>query len=127
MSIDPHSPFRLDPTHAQKYAHAIALYFMHYNYCRIHQTLRERAEAFLQTRLQQGFSDSVIKSFDVPKSYLQNLQRTAVPESLAKTYPYAPIRVDITKAPDQYGLRPDQIEQLVDQIIPGSGGIEYPS
>jgi hypothetical protein len=37
------------------------------------------------------------------------------------------IRVDITQAPDQYGLRPEQIEQLIDQIIPGSGGIEYPS
>jgi len=38
----------------------------------------------------------------------------------------APIRVDVTKAPGQFGLRSQQIDELIDAIIPGSGKIESP-
>ncbi|MFM7887131.1 MAG: hypothetical protein ACKPCM_10670, partial [Pseudanabaena sp.] len=82
---------------------------------------RGRAEEFLQQRLGQGFSDTVVKSFEVPKSYVDELRNSAVPERLAKQFPSSPIVVDTTKAPDQYGLRPTQLDQLRNVIIQGSG------
>ncbi|MBI2685207.1 MAG: RHS repeat protein [Acidobacteria bacterium] len=80
-----------------------------------------RAQQFLQHRVAQGTDAAQIKSFEVPTSFLQDLRKSAVPESLARQNPNAPIRVDATKAPDQFGLRPAQIEALRKVIVPGSG------
>lgn len=82
-----------------------------------------RAEEFLAKRLSQGMSDAQIKAFDVSQKFLDNLRSTAVPESLAKYYPYAPIKVDLSKAADQFGLRKEQIEALMREIVQGSGRI----
>ena len=40
-----------------------------------------------------------------------------------KVDPSRPIVVDSTNAPDQFGLRPEQIEVLRRQIIQGSGKV----
>jgi RHS repeat-associated protein len=71
-----------------------------------------RALDFLGQRLAQGRSDSVIKSFQVPRSFLDDLARTAVPERLGRMFPDSPIIVDTTRASNQFGLRPPQIEAL---------------
>ena len=84
---------------------------------------RARAEEFLAKKLAK-YPDDVIKSFEVPESYLLKLRAEAVPERLAKVmYPDKPYFVDVTKAPDQFGLRADQVDELVEVIIPGSGRI----
>ncbi|MDZ4115331.1 MAG: RHS repeat-associated core domain-containing protein, partial [Xanthomonadaceae bacterium] len=80
-----------------------------------------RAESFLATRLGQGFSDSAMKSFQVPSSFVDFLARSAVPENLARQFPNSPLAVDATKATNQFGLRPAQIEELRKVIIQGSG------
>ena len=82
---------------------------------------KARAEQFLATRLQQGMPGAQMKSFEVPKSFLNDLRASAVPESMAKQFPGRPLLVDPTKAADQFGLRPDQIEALRQAIIQGSG------
>jgi hypothetical protein len=65
----------------------------------------QRALRFLRTRLKQGKSSATVKSFEVPKPFAEDVAARAVPESLAKKYPDAPLRVDISKAPDQFRLR----------------------
>jgi hypothetical protein len=80
-----------------------------------------RAESFLAKRLGQGFSDSTIKSFQVPSSFVDDLARSAVPENLARQFPNSPLVVDAAKAANQFGLRPAQIEALRRAIIQGTG------
>jgi hypothetical protein len=69
----------------------------------------------------QGFEDSVIKSFRVQKSFLKQLQSEAVLESRAAAFPGRPLLVDVTKAPNQFGLRSAQIQTLQNAIVRGSG------
>jgi len=83
---------------------------------------RARAEEFLARRLGQGMSDATIKSFSVPKSFVEELRAAAVEEPMVHAFPARPIRVDITKAADQFGLRPEQIKALEKAILQGSGG-----
>ena len=64
---------------------------------------------------------ATVKSFEVPQSVLSDLQSSAVPESMARQFPNSPIQVDVTKAPDQFGLRPAQTDALRGAIIQGSG------
>jgi hypothetical protein len=82
-----------------------------------------RAQAFLQQRLTQGYEGTVIKSFEVPASYVDELRSAAVPERLAGRYPNSPIVVDATRAADQFGLRQEQFGGLMCNIIPGSGRV----
>jgi len=83
----------------------------------------QRALEFFEKRIAQGMDDATIKSFDVPGEFLDYLREIAVPEQLAREFPGSPIVVDITKAADQFGLRWEQIEQLIEVIIQGSGEI----
>jgi hypothetical protein len=62
-----------------------------------------------------------VKSFEVPKSFLDELRASAVPEALAGQNPGKPLIVDVTKAPNQFGLRPEQVEALRKAIIQGTG------
>jgi hypothetical protein len=83
-----------------------------------------RAREFLERRFAQGFRNDVIKTFKVPSTYVDRLRNTAVPEALAGVRRDAPIAVDLSKAPDQFGLQTrSQIDDLLDNIIPGSGGV----
>ncbi|GAA1956714.1 RHS repeat-associated core domain-containing protein [Catenulispora subtropica] len=82
---------------------------------------KARADYWLAKRLAQGYSDTQIKSFDVSSSFLDQLRQTAVPENMASDFPDAPLRVDVTKAADQYMLRPQHIAQMFDAIIPDTG------
>jgi hypothetical protein len=80
-----------------------------------------RAQEFLTQRLTQGHIDDVIKSFEVPKTFLEALRRIAVPQRLKKQFPNRPEIADPTKAIDQFGLTTEQIEKLRSIIVPGSG------
>jgi hypothetical protein len=82
-----------------------------------------RRDAFLAQKLSQDMPGATIKSFEVPESFLSELQRAAVPERMAKMFPGRPIVVDITKAPNQFGLRTPQIKMLRVIVIQGSGKI----
>jgi RHS repeat-associated protein len=82
-----------------------------------------RAEQFLATRLEQGMAGVQMKSFEVPRSFYDDLCSSAVPERMAKQFPGRPLIVDPTKAADQFGLRAEQIEALRDVIIQGSGRV----
>ena len=86
----------------------------------------QRAMEFLQKRLSQGMSDATIKSFEVPKSFVNKIRTSAVLESEASKFPGRPILVDVTKAGDQYGLRSKQILELENNIINKSGKISVP-
>lgn len=80
-----------------------------------------RAEAFLAKRIEQVMAGATMKSFEVPRKFLDELRAAGVPESMARQYPGRPLIVDVTKAADQFGLRPEQIEALRRAIIQGSG------
>ncbi|WP_227521300.1 hemagglutinin repeat-containing protein [Raoultella sp. T31] len=82
---------------------------------------KARAQEFLQKRISQNMEGATVKTFDVPKSVLDDLRKNAVSESEVKLYPNRPIVADPTKAPDQYGIRPDKIKDLQDKIIQGTG------
>lgn len=82
---------------------------------------KARAEAFLAKLMEQGMTGASAKSFEVPKSFVDELRASAVPEALAGQNPGKPIIVDALKAADQFGLRAEQIEGLKKAIIQGSG------
>lgn len=84
---------------------------------------KARAEEFLAKRLAQGSTGTQIKSFKVKRGFLEEIRRLAVPEHLSKQYPNRPIVVDISKAPDQYGLNPQLIQDLEMFIIQGTGKV----
>ena len=85
---------------------------------------RARAEEFLAQKLGQGMTDAQVKSFEVPQSFLDDLRSIAVLESEVADFPGRPILVDSTKAPDQFGLRAEQIEELRKRVLAGSGRVE---
>ncbi|MCX7805515.1 MAG: hypothetical protein N3A38_10045, partial [Planctomycetota bacterium] len=86
---------------------------------------RARAEELLAQKMAQApQGEWVIKSFSVPQRVVEDIRKAAVLEEQVKSVPSAPIRGDVTKAPDQFGLRPEHIEVLEDAIIQGTGKIE---
>ncbi|WP_428951976.1 RHS repeat domain-containing protein [Streptomyces sp. cg35] len=83
--------------------------------------VKARADNFLEKRISQGFSDSKVKAFEVDAQFLEWLRANAVPESMAKDNPGMPLKVDTTKAADQYMLRPEHMSAFFDSMIQGSG------
>lgn len=82
-----------------------------------------RAREFLQQRLDGGYPDNVIKSFDVPTSFADELRANAVPEAERSLYPTSPVIADPTKAADQFGLPGAWIQRLRDAAVQGSGRV----
>lgn len=80
-----------------------------------------RAQSYLQTKIADGLNGAQIKSFQVNRSFLDQLRRSAVPESQKVLYPNSPLRVDINQAPNQFGLRRPSFSDLQRNILPGSG------
>ena len=78
-----------------------------------------RAQQFLAQRLEQGFEGTVIKRFDVPRSYYDDLVSRSVPENMARGN--SVINVDTTKTATSFGLRSSEFPGLACAIIPGSG------
>lgn len=99
--------------------------------------MRDRALSYLARR--QGdvrFADSRLVSFEIPRSFLRQLDADAITEaqlSAARNSGNAAVRaaaearpllVDINRAPLQFGLKQAQIQALQRLIIQGSGRIE---
>ena len=85
---------------------------------------RERAEEFLAQRINQNMANPSINSFQVTNSFFNEIRESAVPESLARQNPDKPILVDASRATNQFGLRPNQFDSLINSIIPSTGRIE---
>jgi RHS repeat-associated protein len=86
----------------------------------------DRANEYLDKRIQQNFHGIQIKSFQVPTSYVDRLRDTAVMENRIRTddpLKLRPVVADPTKAVDNFGLRPNHLDELRSQIVPGSGRI----
>ncbi len=79
-----------------------------------------RARTFMEQR-QSQFGDNTIKSFEVPRSFLNELRATAVPESVRSAHADKPVIADPTKARDQFGLAGEQIGKLREVTVQGSG------
>lgn len=71
---------------------------------------------------ENSLEGAVIKSFDVPTSYLARLRGMAVPEKMARQFPESPL-ISRDPFPDQFGLRAQQFGELLQNIIPGSGRV----
>jgi RHS repeat-associated protein len=82
---------------------------------------KARAEQYLAQKIEKGLPGATVKSFEVPRSFLDDLRASAVSERRARLLPDRPFIVDVTKAADQFGLRPEQIEALRRAIIQGTG------
>jgi RHS repeat-associated protein len=80
-----------------------------------------RAQQFFAKRFGQGMFGASTKSFEVPRWFMLELEQEAVSERAERRVPGAPLVVDETKAPNQYGLRPSHVNRLRGVIIPGSG------
>lgn len=91
---------------------------------------RQRALEFLEKKITKGLpTDPVIKSFDVPKAFLEKLraasirQRRATEKDPDRIFPR---RVDENLAIDQFELPNNWIKELQRQIIQGTRRIEKP-
>ena len=80
-----------------------------------------RAQEFLAQKIQGGLPGATIKSFDVDAGFLKRLQTEAVPQRLGKLYPDRPQLVDVTKAPNQFGIPSNYFDDLMNSIRKGSG------
>lgn len=83
----------------------------------------DRAQSYLARRLADPrYTNSALKTFTVPTSYVDMLRSTAVPEALKSEFPGSPLAVD-RRTPDQFGLWSSQFPELLRNIIPGSGEV----
>ncbi len=83
-----------------------------------------RAEKYLARKIADGLPAAKVKSFLVPRSVLDKLRATAVPEDMVATFPNSPI-ISRDPFPGQYGLRPHHVEELIKKIIQGSGKVGF--
>ena len=61
-----------------------------------------------------------MKSFEINKTFLERIERDAVPEKMARRFPNRPI-VSRDPYPNQYGIPAAYFDDLVQSIRQGSG------
>lgn len=79
-----------------------------------------RALSYLDRKVADGLPDAHLKTFEVDQLFLDEIRATAVPENIARRNPSAPI-ISRDPFPDQYGLRPDHLQQMMGYVYQGSG------
>lgn len=84
---------------------------------------RVRAEDYYRRKLADGLPGVQLKSFRVPKRAYRELSIRAVDERLAKSFRGRPLRVDVSVARDQFGLRKTDFRELERHVLPGSGKV----
>lgn len=84
---------------------------------------RARAEQWFANKVAAHMPGVQMKAFRVPKEFVEDLRASAVEQKLASKFPDRPLIDDPTKAPDQFGLRGAQVEELREAIIQGTGEI----
>ncbi len=82
---------------------------------------KERALDFFHQKVSGGLENPAIKSFEVRKTFLEDLKKIAVQERDARLYPNSPIIGEQGAISNQLGLRKDQFGRLSDEIIQGTG------
>lgn len=68
---------------------------------------------------------SYIVRFAVTREFLGFIRDISVDEDKARLYPDRPIRVD-TLYPDQFGIRSNLFDELLEHVVPGSAEVIYP-
>jgi hypothetical protein len=68
---------------------------------------------------------SYLVRFAVRNEFLEFLREASIDEREARLYPDRPIRVD-TQYLDQFGIRSNLFDELLEQVIPGSAEVIYP-
>jgi hypothetical protein len=82
----------------------------------------KRAQEFAAQKAAQGMPGLQIKSFRVQRTFLDELREAAVPQLHATRFPVGtPQIVDVSKAPDQFGLTAEWIDRLRSVITEGTG------
>lgn len=84
---------------------------------------RSRAEDYCRQKLLAGLPDAHLVAFRVRKAQIRELRSRAVDQSLSKQFPHAPHRVDVTQAPDQFGLWRHDFRELQKHILAGTGRV----
>ncbi|WNG58822.1 hypothetical protein F0U59_31890 [Archangium gephyra] len=86
---------------------------------------RARADEFLAVRHDQGHPQTVMKAFDVPHDTFEQIRKSSVPESAARVpgNEHRPIRVDVNKGDNQFGLNWKSLQLVNSTAIPGSGRV----
>jgi uncharacterized protein YukE len=84
---------------------------------------KRRAHAYYEQKLADGLPGVQLKAFRVPRGVHRQLSLRAVDEHLARAFRDRPIRVDVTKAREQLGLRRHDVGELQRHILPGSGKV----
>jgi hypothetical protein len=79
-----------------------------------------RALEFLARRGDQSY----LVRFAVRNEFLEFLRETSIDEREARLYPDRPIRVD-TQYPDQFGIRSNLFDELLEQVVSGSAEVIY--
>ena len=85
---------------------------------------RQRAIQYLEQKVRQNLPDAQVKTFTVPKSVVDDLNKRALPENKVRTHDLnrlQPVIADPTKAENQFGIRPHDFRNFENQIINGSG------
>ena len=60
--------------------------------------------------------------FQIKPEFLDSLRRLAVDQRVGRQFPGRPQLVDPTRAPDQFGIPSNMFDELLENIIPGTGG-----
>ena len=76
-----------------------------------------RALEFLARR---GEGASLVR-FELKPEFVEKLRRLAVPQRAGRQFPGRPQLIDPTRAPDQFGIPSNMFDELLENIIPGSG------
>lgn len=84
-----------------------------------------RAFSYLERKISDGLPGAHIKSFDVDAKFLERIRSAAVPENVARRSPGSPI-ISRDPFPDQYGLKPEQFQDLMNSFYKGSGRYVVP-
>ena len=81
---------------------------------------KQRANQYLQVKIAKGLPEAELKSFEINKTFLERIERDAVPEKMARRFPNRPI-VSRDPYPNQYGIPAAYFDDLVQSIRQGSG------
>ncbi len=81
---------------------------------------KSKAVNFLRLKREGNLPGAASPSYEVSSTYLQQLQASAVPEHLAIEYPDLPIQMDLGAIPDQFGIRQQDFDRLLDAVLQGS-------
>jgi len=81
-----------------------------------------RAVEFLA---QRGEGASLVR-FELRPEFVEKLQASAVRQELGRLNPNLPQRVDVTVAPDQFGIPANMFDELLENVVPGSVRVTTP-